>query len=341
MQEEFKADFSVFIEVPRLDKLLSECYPQFSRAQHQEWIKDGMVHIDKLPAKAAQRLKTHSEIRIRARLPLRSSAVPALIELNIVYEDDFLIIINKPAGLVMHPGAGTKNDTLLNALLAKNPAQQYLPRAGIVHRLDKGTSGLIIVAKKNETLLRLQEQLRQRKIQRHYQALVVGVPISGGTVDKPLGRDPQDRLKFKAFAAKTPTTRHAVTHYRIRTKYQVHSLLNIFLETGRTHQIRCHLALLGYPIVGDFLYGARRRIPPQASQELIGALHEMRHPALHSRFLAFTHPQNQKEVRFTAPLPTDMQRLTELLTVASYIKGSAANERDGEIRTKIHHRLRR
>lgn len=308
MKEEFHADFSVFTTSSRLDRLLSQCFPQFSRALLQAWIKDGMVQVNERDSKPSHKLKPRARIHIRASFPIRAPDVPAAIQLNRVYEDEYLLIINKPPELIVHPGAGIRDGTLLNALLAHNSEQKYLPRAGLVHRLDRGTSGLLIIAKRAVTLLKLQQQLQRREIHRHYLALVEGVPISGDTIDRPLGRDPRNRLRFKAYSHKAPHTRPAITHYRIERKFSTHALLRASLETGRTHQIRCHLAAAGYPLVGDSLYGAHNILPP---------LEKFSRQALHAASLVFNHPHSQKEMTFTAPIPVDMQQLLGLLAAAS------------------------
>lgn len=313
MKRDFTAHFCAIERHSRLDKLLSHCFPQFSRALLQQWVREGNIRVNSEAIKPAAEIKPQEEILIRASLPIAAPDRPVNLALDVIYEDSAIIAINKPSGLTVHPGAGNPANTLLNALLAYNPAQKYLPRAGLVHRLDKGTSGLILIAKETDSLLRLQEQLKERLIKRHYLALSEGVPISGGSITYPIGRDPRNRLRFKAYASATAATRPAVTHYRVKHKFACHCLLDVYLETGRTHQIRCHLAADGYPLVGDRLYGARCRIPPGCSASLTRALQKFNHQALHSHSLVFSHPAKQTRMELRAPLPAELRELLTLL----------------------------
>ena len=315
MEEEFIADFCAFTKHGRLDSLLSQCFPQFSRSLLQEWIRQGDIRVNARSIKPSHTVRRKEEIRIRARAPLRTQDRAEPMNLSVVYEDPHLMVINKPAGLTVHPGAGTPAGTLLNALLSYDPRQRCLPRAGLAHRLDKGTSGLILVAKKRETLLGLQRSLKTHSIRRRYAALVEGVPIAGDGIRDPIARDPRNRLRFRAYttAAAPAGARAAITHYRIEQKYVRHSLLNILLKTGRTHQIRCHLAAHGHPLVGDRLYGAEGCFPPQCSEPLRRSLRQFKRQALHAAALRFIHPHNGREMNITAPMPHDMRRLLDLL----------------------------
>jgi len=313
MEKDFVSPFCVISNHNRLDRLLANCFPQFSRVLLQQWVKDGKVKINNLTVKPATEIKPREEIYIQASLPIVAPDRPVAMRLDIIYEDTHILVINKPSGLTVHPGAGNHSNTLVNALLASNPAQKYLPRAGLIHRLDKGTSGLILIAKETACLLQLQEQLKNRLIERHYLALVQGVPISGATITNPIGRDPRNRLKFKAYTTATSSTRSATTHYRIKRKFAYHCLLNVYLETGRTHQIRCHLAAKGYPLVGDKLYGAKPLLPPSCSVALAEALQKVDHQMLHAKSLSFHHPYRQEKMELSAPLPHDMENLLSLL----------------------------
>ncbi len=313
MEKDFVTHFCVISNHNRLDRLLANCFPQFSRVLLQQWVKDGKVKINNLVVKPATEIKSREEVSIQASLPIAAPDRPVAMELAIIYEDTYILVINKPSGLTVHPGAGNQSNTLVNALLAARPAQKYLPRAGLIHRLDKGTSGLILIAKDTASLLQLQEELKKRLIERHYLALVQGLPISGGTITNPIGRDPRNRLKFKAYSTPNSSTRSAITHYRIKRKFAHHCLLNVYLETGRTHQIRCHLAAKGYPLVGDRLYGAKQHLPPDCSVSLTQVFQQLDHQLLHARRLSFHHPDRQEKMELTAPLPPNMEKLLRLL----------------------------
>lgn len=313
MKEDFVTHFCTISNHNRLDRLLANCFPQFSRVLLQQWVKDGKVKINNLAVKPATEIKSREEVHIEASLPVVAVDRPVAMELDIIYQDEHILVINKPSGLTVHPGAGNQTNTLVNALLASHPTQKYLPRAGLIHRLDKGTSGLILIARETASLLQLQEQLKDRLIERHYLALVQGVPISGATITDPIGRDPRNRLKFKAYTTATSSTRSAITHYRIKHKFANHCLLNVYLETGRTHQIRCHLAAKGYPLVGDKLYGAKQQPPPNCSASLAQALQKISHQMLHAKSLSFYHPHKQEKMKLSAPIPHDMENLLTLL----------------------------
>jgi 23S rRNA pseudouridine1911/1915/1917 synthase len=234
---------------------------------------------------------------------------PEAIALDIVYEDADLLVVNKPAGLVVHPGAGNRDGTLLNALLHHDAALAQVPRAGIVHRLDKDTSGLLVVARTLPAQTALAAMLAARDVHRRYVAIVNGVPVAGGTVDAPLDRHPSDRLRRAVREGGRP----AVTHYRVREKFRAQALLQCELETGRTHQIRVHLAHAGWPLVGDPLYGRGLRLPRGAAPALAEALRGFRRQALHAEHLAFVHPVTGETMAFDAPLPPDLRTLLEAL----------------------------
>ena len=293
----------------RLDAVAAQLLPDYSRTQIQTWILAGNVFINDCVIKKTRHLVTAEEtIVIRAELPEKTSSTAQFIALDIIYEDDALIIINKPVGLIVHPGAGNPDQTLVNALLHHDSTLSTLPRAGIIHRLDKDTSGLLIVAKTLEAHHALITQMEARDIEREYRALVQGVMISGGTIDAPIGRHPTARTKM----AVIEKGKEAITHYRVIERFKAHTLLSVTLETGRTHQIRVHLEKLRYPIVGDRTYNRQPKIANKNAQ-LQEALHAFKHQALHAYRLSLTHPQTQKRMTWTADMPEDMKNLLMLM----------------------------
>lgn len=293
----------------RLDQALAKLLPDFSRTQIQEWIKKSEITLDGKHPKTRDQVFGGETVMIRAARKAQPVFSAEPIDLDVIYEDDDLIIINKPAGLVVHPGAGNSKSTLLNALLYHAPALKDLPRAGIIHRLDKETTGLLMIAKNQPALINLSKQIRTRSVSRIYQAIVCGVLTSGGTVDEPIGRHPIQRKKM----AVTETGKPAVTHYRVIERYRAHTRIKVQLETGRTHQIRVHLAHARYPIFGDPVYGGRLQLPKGASVEFTAVLRQFKRQALHACELGFTHPTTQKPMRFEVPLPKDIQQLIDAL----------------------------
>jgi 23S rRNA pseudouridine1911/1915/1917 synthase len=294
----------------RLDQVLATLLPDYSRSRLQAWIREGRVTVDGAPLAASVRLRGGEEIGVR--LPdERTDAPPAAepIALDIVHEDADLLVVNKPAGLVVHPGAGVAAGTLMNALLHHDPRLADVPRAGIVHRLDKDTTGLLLVARTLPAHKRLVELLAEREVHREYVALVQGQIIAGGTVDAPIGRHRTDRTRMAVSAG----GREAVTHYRVAQRFSHHTLLRVMLETGRTHQIRVHLASIGHAVVGDPTY-ARLRLPRGASAECQAALSAFHRQALHAAHLELPHPVSDEPLAFDAPLPADMAQLIALLT---------------------------
>jgi 23S rRNA pseudouridine1911/1915/1917 synthase len=302
----------------RLDQALAELFPRYSRSRIQQWIRAGDVRVDGRMWRAHDRLAGGERVVLQARKPAadpgcRAQAIP----LEIVYEDDALLVIDKPPGLVVHPAPGNREGTLQNALLHHDPALAALPRGGLVHRLDKDTSGLLVVARTLAAHKALVDQLQARSVEREYEALVHGVMIAGGTVDQPLGRHPVDRKRM----AVVPAGRRAVTHYRVRERFRAHTWVRVRLETGRTHQIRVHMAYLRFPLVGDPVYGGRFRVPPRASEDLLGALRALRRQALHAGRLALIHPDTGARVEWYAPLPADMEALIAVLRVDAATAG--------------------
>lgn len=293
----------------RLDQLLATLIPDYSRTQIQRWIQAGAISVDGYPCQTRTKLKGGETVLLKIRAHPSPHWPAQAIPLCILHEDDELMVINKPAGMVTHPGAGHTTHTLLNALLHHAPCLQTLPRAGILHRLDKDTSGLLVIAKTPTALKGLSYQLKKRTLLREYQAIVYGTFISGGTVCAPIGRHPLQRQRM----AITEAGKEATTHYRIAETYRAYTRLCIRLETGRTHQIRVHMAHIRHPIVGDPTYGKRLFIAKGTSPELIQVLRSFKRQALHAHALAFVHPTDHKAMRWEAKPPDDMQALIQTL----------------------------
>ncbi|QIK37899.1 23S rRNA pseudouridine(1911/1915/1917) synthase RluD [Caldichromatium japonicum] len=293
----------------RLDRALARLLPEFSRSCIQRWIEAGQILVDGRPCRSRDPVFGGESISITAELTPVDEHRPQAITLNIVYEDPHLLVIHKPAGLVVHPAAGNPDGTLQNALLHHDPALATLPRAGIVHRLDKETSGLMVVARTLEAHCALVEQLRQRLVYREYRALVQGALVAGGRIEAPIGRHPTQRTRMAVVSHGRP----AVTHYRVLESLPGHTFLAVRLETGRTHQIRVHLAHIHHPLVGDQTYGARPRPPRGASPQLIAALQHFPRQALHAIRLGLIHPQRGREMQWEIPLAADLAALLDLL----------------------------
>ncbi len=290
----------------RFDQVLAELFPDFSRSRLSEWIKSGDALLDGRQVKPKEAVRGGEPITLSVRLETETHALPEDIALEIVHQDEDVLVINKPAGLVVHPGAGNPRGTLVNALLHFDPKLAELPRAGIVHRLDKDTSGLMVVARTLRAHTSLVEQLSGREVHRQYLAVVQGTMVAGNTVDAPIGRHPTDRVRM---AVLKEGGRDAVTHYRLREKFRAHTLVECRLETGRTHQIRVHMAYVRHPIVGDPLYGGAFRLPKGATEALVARLHGFRRQALHAEKLSFVHPGSGETLTLQAPMPADMQAL--------------------------------
>lgn len=290
----------------RLDQALSELFPDYSRSRIKEWIVNNKVTVNGMIVnKPKEKVLGGEKITISAEIEQETYHQPENIKLNIVYEDDDILVINKPRDLVVHPGAGNPNGTVLNALLYHYPEIARVPRAGIVHRLDKDTTGLMVVAKTIIAQTHLVESLQLREITREYEAVAMGIITAGGTIDEPITRHPTKRTHMAVF----PTGKPAVTHYRVMEKYRLHTRLRLRLETGRTHQIRVHMAHIAHPLVGDPLYGGRPRPPKGASESFIQTLRDFDRQALHAAMLRLFHPITGEQMEWHAPIPEDMQKL--------------------------------
>ncbi len=293
----------------RFDAVLAELFPDYSRSRLAAWIKSGDARLDGREVRPRDPVRGGETVTLSAVLDIQTHSEPEDIALDVLYEDEHVIVIDKPAGLVVHPGAGNPAGTLVNALLHRDPGLAALPRAGIVHRLDKDTSGVMVVARTLPAHTALVEQLSSREVHRQYLAVVVGALVSGGTANAPIDRHPRDRIRM----AVREDGRDAVTHYRLRERFRAHTLLECRLETGRTHQIRVHMAHLKHPIVGDPLYGGPLKLPRGATAELVDALRGFRRQALHAETLEFVHPVSGEPVRCSAPMPADMRALIKTL----------------------------
>ena len=295
----------------RLDQAAAELFPDYSRVRLQKWIRGGELTVDGRVCKPTYRLLGGEHLKLAADVEHHDEVLPESIALDIIHADDDLVVIDKPAGLVVHPAAGNPDGTLQNALLHFDASLATLPRAGIVHRLDKDTSGVMVVARSLRAHTSLVRQLQSRTMSRVYRALVLGDIVAGGTVDAPIGRHPRDRKRMAVVAAGRP----AVSHYRVLQRFEALTWLEVSLETGRTHQIRVHMRHLNHPLVGDPVYG---RKPRQAglSVEQYEAVREFPRQALHAAVLKLAHPADGRACRFRAPLPADMRRLLDVMGAA-------------------------
>jgi 23S rRNA pseudouridine1911/1915/1917 synthase len=293
----------------RIDAAISEMLPDYSRSKITIWIKAGDALINMRTFKPKDRVNGNEVVHLSLNQKQSHDWVAEKIPLNVVYEDEDIIVLNKQFGLVTHPGAGNWTGTLANALLYYDSSLSRLDRAGIVHRLDKNTSGLMVVARNEKSQKYLVEQLQSHSIDREYSAIVYGHMIAGGTVDEPIGRDSKDRVKQSV----TANGKEAVTHYRAIDRFKNHTHVKAILETGRTHQIRVHLSHTGYPLIGDPMYGGRVRFPKKADEVLKETLLNFKRQALHSKKLTLNHPISGDLMSWKAPLPIDMQSLLEVL----------------------------
>jgi 23S rRNA pseudouridine1911/1915/1917 synthase len=293
----------------RFDQALAQALPQYSRARLKTWIDSGAVQVDGRPLRGKDKVLGGEQVCIHAQLPRQDRVQPEAMPLAIVFKDHSLLVIDKPAGLVVHPGAGNARHTLQNALLALDPQLSLVPRAGLAHRLDKDTSGLLVIARTPEIHTALVAAMAARQITREYLAVCTGVMTAGGTIAQPIGRHRTLRTRMAVRSDGRP----AVTHYRIERRFRAHTLVRVTLETGRTHQIRVHLAHIGFPVVGDPLYGGRRRLPKGCSPALAAELQSFPRQALHAALLRLAHPVTHREGEWRSPLPADMQRLLAAL----------------------------
>jgi len=294
----------------RFDQVAARLFPDFSRSRLQAWIRDGALTVDGVPLRPREKVPPGARLRLSAELEAAVGWQGQPMALDIVYEDDSILVLDKPAGLVVHPAAGHRDGTLVNALINHHAAMSQLPRGGIVHRLDKDTSGIMVAAKTLQAHAHLVEQLQARSVGRQYDAVCIGAMTGGATVDAPMGRHPRQRKKM---AVVHQGGKSAITHYRVARRFGHHTHVRVRLETGRTHQIRVHLAHRHYPLVGDPVYGGRPKIPAGASQLLVDALRAFPRQALHARELRLLHPRDEQEMVFACPLPEDLQGLLATL----------------------------
>lgn len=294
----------------RLDAVLGELFPDYSRSRLQQWIKAGKVLLNGQQPRGRDKVQGFETVEIHVEPePLDDRVEAENISLDLIYEDDDLIVINKPVGLVVHPAAGHPSGTLQNALLHHEPKLVEVPRAGIVHRLDKDTSGLLVVARNLKSHKSLVDQLQARSVHREYQAVAMGLLTAGGTVDEPVGRHPRDRKRMWV----REDGKEAITHYRVTERFRGHTLIKVNLETGRTHQIRVHMAYIHHPLVGDSVYGGRLKIPKGASEALKASLRNFSRQALHAGRLGLNHPATGEACEWQSDVPEDMQTLIQVL----------------------------
>jgi 23S rRNA pseudouridine1911/1915/1917 synthase len=298
----------------RVDSVLAQLLPEYSRSQISTWIKTGAIKMNQSNCKPKDKIMGGDLIEVDVDFSCSIDSdfklsKPENIPLCVIYEDDDVLVINKPVGLVVHPGAGNQEHTLVNALLHHNADLHHLPRAGIIHRLDKDTTGLLIVAKNLKAHTSLTRQMQARDIERHYITLVQGYVVSGGIIETGFGRHNKNRLKM----AVTENGREAITHYAVQKHYQDFTLLDVHLMTGRTHQIRVHMAHINHPVVGDQLYGGRMRVPRGMDEFSRAVLQQFKRQALHARTISFYHPGTEEELRCEAPIPDDFQSLITIL----------------------------
>ncbi|MCB1774741.1 MAG: 23S rRNA pseudouridine(1911/1915/1917) synthase RluD [Gammaproteobacteria bacterium] len=310
-EQELDAEITPDLAGQRLDQALAALFPDYSRSRLQTWVRDGRVRVNGAVLRPRDRVQAGDRVVLRAVTEEQVACEPQDIPLNIVFEDADLLVINKPAGLVVHPAAGNRDGTIQNALLFHDPASIELPRAGIVHRLDKDTTGLMVIGRSQAAHKRLVEAMAGREIKREYRALVVGSMPAGGMIDLPIGRHPTQRTRM----AVNPLGKPSVTHFRVLDAFRKHTLLKVMLETGRTHQIRVHMAHLRHPVFGDPVYGGRLSLPPGASEDLKVVLRGFQRQALHAKRLQLVHPITGRPMRFECAIPPDMRAVLDALAV--------------------------
>ncbi len=293
----------------RLDQALARMFPEYSRSRLKSWLLQGFITVDERALRPRDAVVGGENILLQPQPEIQLISEPEALELDIIFADEDCLVVNKPAGLVVHPGAGNPRGTLLNGLLHHDPGLARLPRAGIIHRLDKDTSGLLLVARTLQAHTALVRALAEREIERHYLAVCCGVLTGGGRIDEPLGRHPVDRLKMSVQQRGKP----AITHYRVIQRFAAHTYISVKLETGRTHQIRVHFAHRRHALVGDPTYGGRLAIPSGASARLQEALRRFRRQALHAEKLAFAHPRSDEEIALQVAPPDDFAALLGVL----------------------------
>ncbi len=293
----------------RLDQALCTFLPEYSRSKIQDWIKQGFILLNENIPKSKIKVYVGDVLQLDIPPTTKTYDKPEQVEFEILFQDEHLFVVNKPAGLVVHPAAGHASGTLLNGLLYIDPALEQLPRAGIVHRLDKDTTGVMVVSRTLEAHTALVDALQLRDIKREYVAITQGVVTAGRTIDEPIGRHPVDRKRMSV----QENGKDAVTHFTVREKFKSHSLIDVRLETGRTHQIRVHMAHLRYPLLGDQVYGGRLAIPKGISAQLEQLIRNFKRQALHAFRLSFAHPITAEPLSFEAQLPEDMTKLIETL----------------------------
>ncbi len=315
MSEDFDQFIQLSAEVPselggqRLDQVAAQLFEEYSRSRLSGWIKDGCLTVDGAVLRPKDLVYSGSVLSLEVEQKAQGEWLAQDIPLNIVYEDEHLLVIDKPAGLVVHPAAGHADGTLLNALLHHVPDIINVPRAGIVHRLDKDTTGLMVVAKTLQGQIKLVDQLQKRTVSRIYECISIGVITAGSTINAPIGRSSANRQRMAVIDGGKP----AISHYRVLEHFRSHTHVRVKLETGRTHQMRVHMTHVGFPLVGDPLYAGRFRIPPAASPTLVQTLREFPRQALHARFLELEHPVTGKRMKWESPLPEDLVWLLSLL----------------------------
>lgn len=293
----------------RIDQVAALVWNDYSREKLKQWLKDGHLLVNGNSVKPKYKCEGDEILTLDVELEAQTRSLPEDIPLNIVYEDDDIIVINKPVGMVVHPGAGNSTGTLVNALLFHYPKSAELTRAGLVHRIDKDTSGLLVVAKNLEAQFSLSKQLQKKTVYRVYDLIVYGNMIAGGIVDEPIKRHPVDRIKM----AVLPGGKDAVTHYNVKERFQHFTRVQARLETGRTHQIRVHFSYLGYGLVGDQVYMPRVRVPAGSSELLVDTIRAFKRQALHAAKLGLVHPRTGEEMMFDAPWPEDFTQLVDVL----------------------------
>ena len=294
----------------RFDQVAAKLFPSYSRSRLKSWIESGELTVEGESQKPRHKVHEGQSLVIEAALDAPEEWEPQNIDLDVVYEDDHIVLINKPAGFVVHPGAGNWSGTLLNGLLHRYPELAQIPRAGIVHRIDKDTTGLMVVARTLKAHTNLVKQLQKRTMTRQYEAITQGVMVGGGSVNKPMGRHPVHRKKM---AVIEHGGKPAVTHYRVVKRYRIHTHIRVQLETGRTHQIRVHMAHIRYPLLGDPVYLGRARLPAGGTEEFKESILRFGRQALHAKFLGLDHPETGEWMEWEIPLPQDMLDLLEVL----------------------------